>query len=90
MFCVFSNNSDSSGDEEDPTKKEIKTEQMELEENNDLDTDQNEKHVGQNENQTQNGSAVKEELDDSHDRELMPPPSTPIHRQNVIKVEPQV
>ena len=91
----FSNNSDSSGDDEDPTKKEIKIEQAEIDDDkNDLDTDctvQNEVHAGQNANQTsQNGSPIKEELNESHDRELMPPPSTPIHRQNVVKVEPQV
>ena len=95
LLFHFSNNSDSSGDEEDPTKKEIKSEQIETDESKiDLNIDQNEGRADQNENQTQNqtqnGSPIKDELNDSHDRELMPPPSTPIHRQHVVKLEPQV
>ncbi len=100
LFFSSSNSDSSDGEEEKP--KDIKVEKDNNDEGDQMSgnnekKDQNEArnedtNESRNENEAENGPVVvKQEVEDNNDRQLMPPPSTPLqHRPSPVKAEHQV
>ena len=95
LSIIFSNSDSSDGEEEKP--KDIKVERVDDDQTsgNNEKKDQNDvrnEDRNKNESEAENGPVVvKQEVEDNNDRQLMPPPSTPLqHRPSPVKAEQQV